>query len=86
MTTTRLSEVVLTSTHPFEDALESYVVGKMPVTDQANLEEHLLICAACCEALEETFGYVEAIKSALRDRGSGTRITTGPRSPHDAAG
>jgi hypothetical protein len=62
------------STHPAEDSLEAYVMGRMPVTDQAPLEYHVLVCGPCCERLEETFSYVEALTSALdRREGSADR-------------
>jgi anti-sigma factor RsiW len=56
-------------THSSEHDLESYVMGKMPATDQTKLEVHTLICPACCEALAQTFRYVEAIRAALRGTG-----------------
>jgi anti-sigma factor RsiW len=52
-------------THRSEDDLESYVMGRMPATDQAHLEGHVLACKACRERLEETSRFIEAFKSAL---------------------
>jgi hypothetical protein len=65
-------ELLSVSTHPSKDVLEEYAMGIMPVTDQAHLEYHVLVCAECCEELEETFQFVEAFKHSLTDAGPGT--------------
>jgi len=65
------------SVHLSEDALEEYVMGRIPVTDEAHLECHVLVCATCCEKLEELFCFVEAFKRCMSEAGSGTSL--GPR-------
>jgi hypothetical protein len=39
--------------HGSEDQLEDYVLGRLPDTQLAILEEHLLICETCMHRLEE---------------------------------
>ena len=58
-------------THPPEDALEAYVMGRVSMADRAHLETHALVCSACCESMTETFRYIEAIKAVLRDAENG---------------
>jgi hypothetical protein len=69
-------EAVLVSKHPSEDDLEAYVMGSMPATDQARLEHHVLVCATCCDRLEEAFTFVEALKDVLARLGFGRRCST----------
>jgi hypothetical protein len=64
------SELSSVSTdHPSEDAMDEYVMGRMPATGQVQLEEHVLICPSCCASLAETFRFVKGIKSAMREIG-----------------
>jgi hypothetical protein len=60
------------SAHPYPDDLEEYVFGRMSIADQARIEQHVLVCASCCERLEETFIYIETLKRALYDTELGT--------------
>ncbi len=55
------------SLHPCEDDLEAFVMGGMSAPDRARLQAHVRVCSACGEALAESFRYVEAMRSALRD-------------------
>jgi hypothetical protein len=60
-------------------AVEAHMFGRMPAADRAHLEYHVLVCAKCCGELEETFSYVEAIKSALDGvRGRGPEKNRSP--------
>ncbi len=38
--------------HLTEDEIEKYAMGKMPETEAAAAEEHLLICEPCRDELE----------------------------------
>jgi hypothetical protein len=66
------------SAHPVEDCLEAYVMGRLPVTDEARLEEHILICSRCCETLDEAIGYIDALKRVLTDARLGTENEWSP--------
>jgi hypothetical protein len=55
--------------HPSEDVLESYIFHRLPEVEEARLEEHLLICEPCQDALASLDEYVSLMKSA----------TAGPR-------
>ena len=50
--------------HAPEEVLESYVMGKLSEEETAPLEEHLLICPACQNRLEETEQFVHAVRAA----------------------
>jgi len=50
--------------HISEESLESYTLGSLNEPLVADLEEHLLLCAACQEKLREIDGYVAAMRGA----------------------
>ncbi len=51
------------------DLLERYSMGLLAESETAIVEEHLVICSACCERCEETDQFVAAIRAAaLRER------------------
>src|SRR5512135_1844813 len=50
--------------HPSEEILEEYVLGRLPDVLTAQVEEHLLICQDCQEAIRETDQFVAAFKAA----------------------
>ena len=52
--------------HGMDDRLELYALGRLGDTDLALLEEHLLICAACRERLNEIEDYAIAVRQALK--------------------
>jgi len=52
--------------HPSEDILEEYVFGRLPEVLTARAEEHLLICPACQDALEQTDRFISAMKVAAQ--------------------
>ncbi len=54
-------------THPSDDALELYSLGRMSETELAPLEQHLLTCGACRRRLEESDEYVASMHQALRE-------------------
>jgi len=52
--------------HLDEEQLERYSMGATPEAGLAPLEEHLLICESCREALARTDSYVSAMRAAAR--------------------
>lgn len=54
--------------HISDDSLEQYSMGKLPESDAAPLEEHLLICEGCRVRLTATEVYIAAMREALRIR------------------
>ncbi len=53
-------------THIDEDVLEAYSLGRIANNEASVLEEHLLICRACQERLEQTDDFVRAFPIAAR--------------------
>ena len=49
-----------------EDQLERHSKNPLSEPEQRSCEEHLLICEACRNALEETETYVSAMRAAER--------------------
>jgi hypothetical protein len=54
--------------HIDEDVLELYSLGRLAETQSSGLEEHLLICRACQERLEQTDDFVRAFRMAVRGK------------------
>jgi anti-sigma factor RsiW len=54
-------------THAGDEALESYVLGTLRESDEAELEEHFLICEACRQQLQRTERFVRAMAAASRE-------------------
>ncbi len=50
--------------HPTEEILEEYVFHRLPEALAARVEEHLLICPDCQDAVAETDRFVSALKAA----------------------
>lgn len=50
--------------HPNEEILEEYVLHRLPEPLVAQVEEHLLICPLCQDAITETDQFVAAFKAA----------------------
>jgi hypothetical protein len=46
-------------------------MGKLPESESAPLEEHLLICEECQGRLKATYSYIAAMREALRDQRDG---------------
>ena len=53
--------------HGTDDQLELYARGRLPAPDVVVLEEHLLMCEACVERLEETEQWSLAARAVLRE-------------------
>lgn len=51
--------------HIPEDLLEEYALGKVPDPNCTPVDEHLLICPACQNSLEEIDEYVRVMRGAL---------------------
>jgi len=54
------------SPHPADDLLESYAMGRLAEHDLVPVEEHLLICAHCQEAVQEIETFVKSTRAAAR--------------------
>jgi len=52
------------NSHPPEDVLELFVLGRLKSDDLASLEEHLLLCNRCQESVEEIDAFVYATRRA----------------------
>jgi len=50
--------------HPSEEILEEYVFHRLPGVLVAQVEEHLLICESCQDAVAETDRFVSAMRTA----------------------
>ena len=48
-----------------EDDLERYALNRLPETDAAPLEEHLLVCEECRARLAEWGQYVGAMRATM---------------------
>src|SRR5579862_193374 len=48
--------------HPSEEVLEEYVFRRLPETLAGPVEEHLLVCHGCQDAVAETDDFVAALK------------------------
>lgn len=59
---------MLTLLHPIDsETLEKFVLGHLTPGEEAELEEHLLVCERCRDALAETELEVFSMKAALRE-------------------
>jgi hypothetical protein len=54
-------------THPTEDILEEYIFNRLLDEAKAALEEHLLLCSKCREALQDSEEYIRLMKAATAD-------------------
>jgi len=54
--------------HPSDEILEEYALGRLPEERVVIVEEHLLICESCRDAIAETDRFVAALKSATRHK------------------
>jgi hypothetical protein len=50
--------------HPSEDAIENYLMQRLPSSKSFEVEEHLLICNQCQQAVEEVEDLIGGIKLA----------------------
>lgn len=53
--------------HPSDDELEQYSLGRLGDDQAAPLEEHLLLCEACRRRVEEFDEFVAVMRAALRE-------------------
>ena len=53
--------------HQSTEQLELYALGRLAEPEQAVIEEHLLICEACREQLDEVEAYAKAMRRAIAD-------------------
>jgi anti-sigma factor RsiW len=51
--------------HQTDEQLELYALARLPEPEAAILEEHLLVCAACQERLDEVEAFALAMREAL---------------------
>ena len=51
--------------HQSDELLELYALGRLPDSDSAPLEEHLLVCELCRERLDQVEAYALALRSAI---------------------
>jgi putative zinc finger protein len=51
--------------HPAEELLEEYVLHRLPEQRAAEVEEHLLVCESCREAIRELDLFVATMKVAV---------------------
>lgn len=55
------------TSHQPDDQLELYALERLTEAEQAVIEEHLLICQACRERLDEVEAYAKAMRQAIAD-------------------
>ena len=55
--------------HPTEEVLEEYVFHHLPEALTAQVEEHLLICDSCQEAVQKIDEFASAMKACVSARG-----------------
>ncbi|HVV44179.1 MAG TPA: hypothetical protein VHC72_03215 [Bryobacteraceae bacterium] len=53
--------------HATDDQLELYALGRAPASDIPPLEQHLLICTACQERLDNLAAFADGMRDALAD-------------------
>ncbi|HEY2844643.1 MAG TPA: hypothetical protein VGJ09_13375 [Bryobacteraceae bacterium] len=51
--------------HPSEEVLEEYLFRRLPEFRVAQVEEHLLLCESCQEAVQEIEAFVLTVKAAV---------------------
>jgi cob(I)alamin adenosyltransferase len=52
------------SFHPTEDTLEAYTMGRVDKEEVSKVEEHLLLCRNCQDAVEEIELFVVSTRAA----------------------
>lgn len=61
-----MSQIAFRS-HPEEDALELYCLGRLDEDKSGSIEEHLLTCAQCQDRVQELDSFLKAAKIAARE-------------------
>jgi hypothetical protein len=69
------------SKHANDDVLEAYVLGKLKDPELTELEEHLLICEQCQDALTDADAYVQTMQSAMKQLEAETQTAVPKRAP-----
>src|SRR5438477_8610495 len=73
------------ASHPNEEILEEYAFDRLPEALAAPVEEHLLICQGCQDAVAQTDQFVSALKVAARQPASADgSVLSGWRNSMDA--
>jgi len=57
-----------TTSHPAEEAIEKYLLGRLDKGQSAAVEEHLLSCPACVDVARRLDDYVRAMRKALEEK------------------
>lgn len=52
--------------HISEDILDQYALNKLPESEAAALEEHLLVCFDCQDRLQLTDDFIAALRAVRR--------------------
>lgn len=65
--------------HPSEETLELYALKRLPGDQVAPVEDHLLLCPQCQEALAESEEFVSLMRAALREPVARSARTAVPR-------
>jgi hypothetical protein len=52
--------------HISDDDIESYATNRLPEDRSALVEEHLLICGACCLRVADADDFVAVLRAALQ--------------------
>ena len=60
--------------HISEDVLELYAMGRLSESELEPVEEHLLVCHHCQDALQEADEFVRAIRVAARELEAEQRV------------
>jgi hypothetical protein len=63
----KVNLVALDRGHLDDDLIEQYALGRAPAAKIPAIEEHLLVCHRCQDALESTHHYVTAMRSAAME-------------------
>lgn len=71
-----LSELI--PNHPSEESLEAYILRQLDSTQEAHLEEHLLLCDHCRSTLEELEEFVTVMKSVTATYAEGEAAPSPP--------
>ena len=53
-------------THPSDETLEEYVMGRLSEFQIAAVEEHLLFCGDCQTSCTQIGDYIQEIRAALK--------------------
>lgn len=53
-------------THPTDDTIEDYALGRLSENESAQFEEHILMCPQCQDALRLKDAFLADLRSALK--------------------